>query len=633
MRRWGAIAGLLLAVVCTFVPETAWCDEVQDEVRQWRRKRPPVARVDIDGNTAMSDGDIRNVMQIRAPSFLHKIGLRADPLLVSGVEERDETAIRRAYRQLGYWNATAAISAAPAPDDERARVTVFITENELHRWGNVQLTGDDTVLTHRARAIVADLKTGEPADSLEMEYTVARIRAMCADRGHPRMQVTSDVTRRGDTIDVDFRLRVGPEVRLGNLVISGATRTDESYIRREAGWKEGELFSQRRLAWKQQDVYATGLFTFVHLELAPPDSGTAFDSSRADYRMRVVERKPSFIGFRTGVGQDPNRDLTWDYAFEWGSRNWRGTGRQWSLTARSGFVIVTDWEVLHHRFAARYTEPWPFGVRLPTTLTLAYEPGVRSPVQEYRIERIEAVLDVTRRIHRVMRLWSSLTYERVNIYGIPADREDDYVEEEGISIKRRFRTALERDTRPNLFIPTSGARTRIDAEYVGGILGGAEDFYKVDISWSRYQVVSAPSVLATRLRLAWVKSHSNSGFVPTADRYYLGGANTIRGYAENTVGPKDTTTGAPEGGQVVMLANMELRTPMSSKFWFTFFMDAGNNFGRFRDVTIGDMLVSIGVGLQYMAPVGPLRLDYARRVIHPRYAPSDRVHLSILFSF
>jgi outer membrane protein insertion porin family len=363
-----------------------------------------------------------------------------------------------------------------------------------------------------------------------------------------------------------------------------------------------------------------------------PDSGGIPDSSRADFEMRVVERKPSFIGFRTGAGQDEHRDLTWDYAFEWGSRNWRGTGRQWSLTARSGFVIVTAWEVLHHRFAARYTEPWPFGIKLPTTLTLAYEPGVHSPVQEYRVERMEGVLDVTRRIRRTMRIWSSLVYERVNIYGIPADRAADYAREEGISIKRRFRVALERDTRPNRFVPTSGANTRIDAEYVGGILGGAEDFYKIDASWARYMVISAPSVLATRFRLAWAKSHSNSGFVPTIDRFYLGGANSIRGYAENTVGPKDST-GTPEGGQVVMLANMELRTPMSSKFWFTFFMDAGNNFGRFREVTIGDMLISLGVGLQYIAPVGPLRLDYARRVVHPKYAPSDRIHLSILFSF
>lgn len=632
MRPRAALAWIALAVLCAAVTSFAQTQNIEEETRQWRRKRPEVARVDIEGNNSLKDSKIRDVMQIRVPGILNKLGLRADPLLLSGAEERDEAAVRRLYRQKGRWDASVAISAAPNPDGERANVTVFINENTLYRWGTVTLVGDDSGLVARAKGIMGEIKTGEPADSLLMEYTASRLRWFMADRGHPRMTMTSEIARRQDSLDITFRFRAGPMVYLGKLSINGAIITDESLIRQEAGWKEGEVYSQTRLAWKQQDVYSTGLFTFVHLDPAPPDSGQVFDSSRADFQMRVVERKPSFIGFRTGAGQDPNRDLTWDYAFEWGSRNWRGTGRQWSLTARSGFVIVTDWEVLHHRFAARYTEPWPFGIKLPTTLTLAYEPGVHSPVQEYRIERMEGVLDVTRRIRRTMRLWSSLVYERVNIYGIPEDRREDYVEEEGISIKRRFRVAAERDTRPNRFVPTSGANTRIDAEYVGGILGGADDFYKVDVSWARYLVVSEPSILATRLRLAWVKSHSNSGFIPTVDRFYLGGANSIRGYAENTVGPKDST-GAPEGGQVVMLANMELRTPMSSKFWFTFFMDAGNNFGGFRRVTIGDMLMSVGVGLQYIAPVGPLRLDYARRVVHPKYAPSDRVHLSILFSF
>jgi outer membrane protein assembly factor BamA len=78
---------------------------------------------------------------------------------------------------------------------------------------------------------------------------------------------------------------------------------------------------------------------------------------------------------------------------------------------------------------------------------------------------------------------------------------------------------------------------------------------------------------------------------------------------------------------------MELRTPVIWKFWFTFFGDAGNNWGRFRDVRLDEFLVSVGLGWQYMAPVGPIRLDYARRVVHPTYPASDRLHLSILFAF
>lgn len=205
-------------------------------------------------------------------------------------------------------------------------------------------------------------------------------------------------------------------------------------------------------------------------------------------------------------------------------------------------------------------------------------------------------------------------------------------EETGTNIKARWNLVWERDSRPSVFIPTSGSRTRVELEYVGEIRRNVRDFYKVDLSWARYQTVGPPTVLATRFRIAWVRQFSTDEGVPTIDRLYMGGANTIRGYSENTVGPVDST-GTPQGGQVLILASVELRTPVAWKFWFSIFGDLGNNWATFGDVVLGDMLLSLGVGWHYMAPVGPIRLDYARRAAHPGYPASDRLHLSILFAF
>ncbi len=621
----GLIAFWLLA-------HAAKADDAEDALRSWRRKRPEIMRVDIDGNRALDDKGVRRVMQIQRPGFWSNLGLRGKPHLLAGAEDRDELAIHRAYTQLGFWNAEVSVSAAPDPKAERALVTVFITEGPKLYWGDIRISGEDSTLVEKVQPPLEDLKRGVAADSLLMEYTSARIRSLCGNRGHPAARLSLVVGRRRDTLDVVFELHAGAEVHLGQLEISGQKFTRESLIRREAYWDPGELYSQKRLAWRQQDEYATGYFTFVRLDPIAADSLRDSGLDTLDFGMHVIERKPSFIGVRTGAGQDPNRDLTWDYAFEWGSRNWRGTGRQWSLTARSGFVVITEWAVLHHLFSAKYTEPWLFGLHLPTTLTVSYEPGVRSSVQPYRVERVEGELDVTRRIRRTMRWTSSLTLERVDIYGIPKDLRASYLEEQGISVKRRFRLALERDTRPNLFVPTTGALSRADLEYVGGFLGGEEDFYKVDISWSRYQVISAPTIFASRIRVAWENTHSGGNLIPTIDRFYLGEANTIRGYAENSVGPTDTN-GVAAGGRVVLLGNAEMRAPLVSKFWFSIFADGGSNFESFQALAINKLLLSTGLGIQYMAPVGPLRLDYARRVVHPGYAPSDRLHLSILFAF
>jgi outer membrane protein insertion porin family len=572
-------------------------------------------------------------MELSTPGFWASLGLRSRPVVHVPVMRRDEESVRREYRRRGYWAASVSISAEPSDSTQTgATVRVTVQEGQRSYWGNVTVDSNDAVLSDRVGRIASALRRGRPADSLQLALTRRRMHEECANRAHPAARINMSVQPREDSLDVEFTLTAGPFVKIGDLKIDGLDHTRENVVRREVGVERGDDYSRRRLDDSQQDVYATGLFTFVRLQSAYADSLSAADTQFADLRLRVVERPASFIGLRTGVGQDELWDLTWDYAGEWGSRNWLGTGRKWTLTAQSGFVVVTDWRVLHHRFSAKYVEPWILGQRLPTSLEIAFEPGVKAPDEDYRIEQSSVELSVTRRFRRHNRIWSSLVLEQVRVYGVSREAAADLLEQEGISTRSWWSLTLERDTRPNIFIPTSGAHTRLEAEYAGGILGGQNDFYKVDFSWSRYQMISAPSILASRIRVGWVRPHGSEGFVPFIDRFKLGGANSIRGYAERSVGPLDTL-GAPLGGEVIVLGNLELRTPVRGKFWFTLFGDIGNNWPRFRDINIDDILLSIGVGWQYLAPVGPIRLDYARRVVHPGHPTSDRLHLSILFAF
>jgi len=599
---------------------------------QWIRKRPILSRIEIAGNRAVKTKDIREVMQVSPAGFWSRLRLRARPILHPTMLGREGASIQREYRRLGFWDAAVTVSAVPYRDDEHAAMRVSIDEGMRSYWGALAVSGEQRALVSRLERRAARLTRGMPADSLALALTAAQMQAECANLGHPLARISQTVSHRGDSVDIVFGLDAGSGITFGNVAIDGLSHTRESVVLREVRFKPGDIYSRERLIERQQDLYNTGLFTLVRMDPAYTDTNSSAAKRTADLKVRVVERPPSYIGFHTGAGQDPDRDLTLDYALEWGSRNWLGTGRQWALTAQSGFVVVTEWRVLHNRFAGRYTEPWIFGLRLPASLTIAYEPGVRSPTQNYRIEKMSGELNVTRRFRKFNRIWSSLVYERVNIYGIPQEQRQSLLDEAGITIKRRWKMALERDTRPNLFLPAAGARTRLDFDYVGGLLGGASDFYKVDFSWARYQVISTPTILATRLRVGWAGLHSGGTIIPTVDRFYLGGANSIRGYSENSVGPVNTL-GVPTGGRVIALANFELRTPMTGKLWFTLFGDAGNNWPAFHEISLKEMLISVGVGGQYVAPVGPIRLDYARRVLHPGHPASDRVHLSILFAF
>jgi outer membrane protein insertion porin family len=628
-----ALTALILGLVLN-VP--VFSQELQgDELTRWLRKRPNVNRLAIEGNQALGDGDIRSVMEVRSPGMLARLHLRSKPRLFAVSMRRDEVSIRDEYLRRGYWSASVSITAQPDEKRDEAAVRVTVTEGSQSHWGDVTFEGDHDELVWLLSRRAARLKRGAPADSLLLAYFRSQMRAECANHARPAATIDATATPRGDTVDVRFRLVAGPYVVLGDLTIDGLKHTGESTVRRELRLHTGDPYSRKRLDERQQDIYATGLFTFVNLGTEYADTNFSAPTRTANMNLRVIERKPTFIGFRTGAGQDPDFDLTWDYAVEWGSRNWLGSGRKWTLTAQSRFVVVTEWRIMQHRFSARYVEPWILGLRLPTALEVAFEPiqqFVRSPTQIYDEEITSVELSVNRRFKRSYRVWSSLEYERVTILDIPDEERESYLADRGEPINRRWSFTLERDTRPNLFVPTSGARSRIYLEYVGGILGGKNDYYEVDLSWARFQTVNAPSVFASRIRVAWQGVHSGEDAVPIDDRLYLGGANSIRGYSEKAVGQFDES-GTALGGKVVLLANLELRTPVKGKFWFTLFGDAGNNWLRYQDVSLRETLVSIGIGWQYIAPVGPIRLDYARRVIHPGHPKSDRLHLSILFAF
>lgn len=572
-------------------------------------------------------------MELKTAGFWSSFGLSERPRYNSATARRDENTIGWHYSRLGYWDAVVTITATPADDEDHARVIVRVVEGTRYHWGAVELEADTLDFLHRLERTVGKLKRGAPADSIEFELTQARILAECANNGYPGARLSYEVNKRADSIDVTFSLKKGPYFVFGETYIEGLTHTKPRIVHRVLRIEEGTEYSRKLLDERRQEVYATGLFSLVRLDPAFRDSVNADSVRRADLQLRLIERPPSFIGFRTGAGQDENRDLTWDYAVEWGSRNWLGTARRYTLTAQSSFAVVTEWRFIHHRFSAQYVEPFPLGLRFPVTLEISFEPRLRSLVQDYRVEKLSGVLSVARR-DRTRRLqWiTSLEIDRVDITDVPDEAEEAILREEGISVRRRLAFALERDTRPNLFVPTSGAQTRLELEFTGGPLGGQDDYYSVDFSWARYQVVSDASVFASRIRIGWKNVHSGGLSIPTLERFYLGGANSIRGYAENRVGPVDST-GSAVGGRVVTLANLELRTPIAGNWWTTLFGDVGNNWSRFHEIRLDQMLFSLGVGLQYVAPVGPIRLDYARRVIHPGHPASDRVHLSILFAF
>jgi outer membrane protein insertion porin family len=239
---------------------------------------------------------------------------------------------------------------------------------------------------------------------------------------------------------------------------------------------------------------------------------------------------------------------------------------------------------------------------------------------------------------------------------------DERIEREGLdagsekSHSRSITSTLSHDTRDFILDPRKGGYRDLRVDLAGGFLGGDNDFYTLNTSLQGYWTKGAKVVVALRARVGFADAYgaSKDRGVPVENRYFTGGGNSVRGFEENSLGPTDQLSAAEGdpapivvGGRLLLLGNAEARFPVPyfSRFRFSgaVFADAGNvwrslgslDFENFRfaasreDVTEKDCRYSVGIGLRYNTPVGPIRLDFGVPVKRDASDKFGRFHLSL----
>jgi len=605
------------------------------EFEKWISKKPFISEVQVSGNKFFSDGDIKGAIRSKSNGFWQSVRLRKRHRLKKDSKSVDLAAVSYLYRSNGFIFATIEEEFEVAPDST-AIVKIDISEGRRLFVSSSYSPTDLGSFTEEVAHHMRQIERGKPFNPYKVSQTTFDIKTVYANKGYPYADVRDSVLiyEDSDSADVLFVVDRGPLTLFGDVQVDSLKYTVDHTFLRELIFKPGDIYSRQRIIDSRQRVYSTGLASYVDLSVQNNDGESPSEHDvRPDFLLKVLERKPKFANVRTGAGQDIEQDLVWDLGVEFGNRNISGKGRQVRFELFSSFLVFVDeWRVLKERFAFDYTEPWFLKIRLPLNLRFAVEPGIRSKTQNYRISRIDLGLTTAKDLSKVTRIAGGVAYEKVNITGIPADQLEELKKEEGISVKRKLLISLERDTRNNLLLPIRGSYFRLDAQYVGGFLGGDDSFVKFTSNLSRYQNFYGSNVYAWNYRFGWVEGTGDDPYVPTTDRYYFGGGKTLRGYGANDVGPL-TDEGEPAGGRVLLQTNQEIRRPLFWKFWGSVFVDVGNIFEDFEYIKFSELLVSLGAGLQYVSPVGPVRLDYGHRLVRGPYDQGGQFHISILYAF
>ncbi len=612
---------------------------------RWIRSKPRIDSIVVSGNNLLKASEIKKRMYSRKHSFLRAIKGDRRTRVQRETYGRDTLEIKYLYLSRGFLGVQVQENFEVLGDDSSALVRVIIHEGRQFRYGERKITGSfENQLASDFAKIASRQKKGEPIGLFDLHDAAFDIKTVLANEGYPYATVAFALDTNGaqPQTDITFHIVSDSLVRFGDLSVEGTHYYPQEAAERELKIKPGKLYRRNDIIDSQRRLVEAGYFSTFQLRRAD----TLADRLRPDFLLRVREKKPAYLTFRTGVGQSQVRDLTWDFSTGLGKRNFLGS-RHYNLQAQLSFGVGHDTRLLNHNYRLRFTEPWFLGIRMPLSLTGKYEPGVKDPVQDYRIETWSVAVSTDKYFGREVKTGLGVEYEEVNIYGVPEDQVELKKEAEEISVRRKLYVTFRRDSRDDIFIARKGSVTDLSMEYFGGFWGGDDHFYKLQASWSSYQVVWPGWISATRFRVGWAEEFGESDEVPVDDRFYLGGANTVRGFRENSLGPV-RDDGRPRGANYTFVFNQEFRWKTLQIFrvipllndllrtfplWQSVFIDVGNGFTHASEFRLASLAYSYGTGVQIVSPAGPIRVDYARRIKTTKIDFDDRWHFTILYAF
>ncbi len=635
----------LLFTVCLLLLVSQEVSAVDKAALRWARSRPRIDSIVIEGNHYLSDSEIRGHLYSRVRNLWLAVKGDRRSRVQRETLGRDTLEVKYLYLRNGFLGVRVQHSYEPVGRDSTALVRIVIDEGRQFRYGGKTVTGSyEEEFGWRLSAFANKLEMGEPVNPFGINDIKTETKTFLANRGYPyaTVDIKVDTTGPPERCPVAVNVFSDSLVHFGDVVVKGAVNYPEYVALRELKIAPGGVYRREDILESQRRLFESGYYTTFQLRRAEQVS----DRLNPDFVLSLRERKTRHMTFSAGAGQSTVKDLLWDVSGAFGQRNFLGS-RRYELLADYSFSFGRDTRLITHRYRLRYTEPWFLGVRMPLAVTGQFEPRIKDPVQEFDKYTWSVSAVATKWYAQKIKVSLGLQYESINISGA-SDEIVAYAKTlEGNSERRKIYAIFRRDSRDDLFVPSRGSVTEFQADVWGGFLGGDDSFFKLQGSWSRYQIVWPGWIAATRLQGRWAEEYGKTECVPLDEALYVGGANTVRGFDENMLGPLiDKST--PAGARYTVVFNQEFRwktvqihqaLPVlgglfkSLPLWQSLFLDIGNGFSDTREMRFDNLAMTYGTGLQIMSPAGPIRVDYARVIKTDRFDFDYRWHFTILYAF
>lgn len=574
------------------------------------------------------DIDKGEAHEIRSVSFTGNEEIPAEtlePLMRTGVRQRlrpgsgrlvrddldeDEDNLRSYYLLQGfdeveigpttiYLDGTAIEVEVPISEGPRRRV-VELT------WSGQQVFDDEEI----ERSL--SLRSGGPFHPALLEESLNVLRTLYEDRGYPAASIDPrlDWSTDGLLVDVHLEIEEGAQQVLDRVLLRGLQRSRREPVLRSMGLEQGEALSRRRLLEAERELYRLGMFSRVDVELAPTHE---LDGAR-DVVVEVEEGQR----WRLGYGFSYHSDDGLGGLFRLVRSNIGGRGDRFQLDIRGNDA--------EGRTRFIYDQPSFLNTNIPITFILFQEEELRDTFTVLGVGT-QVVLTKDWRTHRAGLIYEYRSVE-TEITGNFVDLTDLEREDREVEISS-LTPNLFLDNRDDPLNPTTGWSTNLQFEYAFPFGEAEANFSKLFWQQTQYVPLGSLGGLAASLRLGAIENLSDdapldplvpedlpSARIPVSERFFGGGRTSHRAFERDSLGIPGETLSVDSNGDLVELGgnglvvlNLDYRFPISGDFGGTVFFDLGNVWADWRDIDLGELEAGAGLGLRYVSPIGPIRLE------------------------
>ncbi|MFA6435227.1 MAG: outer membrane protein assembly factor BamA [Elusimicrobiales bacterium] len=561
----------------------------------------------IEGKKAkIAEVALEGVKGFKTAKLVKKMKNRPKRIYLPQDLENDFKGIETFYKNNGYSDFKLESSSVTFSEDKsKVFIKAAISEGALRHFG-VTLFSGNTVYPSKELLELLEYRRGKLFNQEKFDDSIKALQDKYADKGYLKAMIKPEKVLNPATggLDITFKITENNPIYVGNIDVEGNKATKTFVLKREIVQKEGAVFSSSKIRRSQEKLFNLGFLDDVGIVINPTP-----DPDKVDLVFDVAEGKPGML--TAGAGISSRDGLVGTLSLQ--HLNLLGRAYRTSLSWNFGKKVQD--------YTLSWSTPWignhPTTLGLDIFNTRHFMP-FRSTLSAYTEKRTGGKVTLGPRFEDdKYHLTTSYTYEKVRISGVDAAFTTELPE--GTSVTSSIYVEFARDTRDNVWDPTRGSKASIGVDLTGGPLMGAVNYYKPNVTYTHnlklFSIDDYPFVFAISNKAGYGAGFGKTPKLPVYERYFLGGADTIRGYNNNgQIGPLD-------GGKVYDILNLEFHFPLAREkkrtiVQWAFFLDVGNSWDRFNNVSmrsgtgVNDLKVGAGFGIRFTTPAFPIRLDW-----------------------